>query len=192
MTENNAQAEKVTATAAEVIPAETGAAEPSDVPATAASTTAKPGSPDYPLHTELTIGEYFRQQVEIDPDHDFIVYPDRNLRWTYRDFDERTNNLAKGLLAIGMKPGDHLGIWARNIPDWLTLMFATAKVGIVLVTMNPSYKSHELVIAQASDMTTLCIIDAWAGRRLHKIIANLFPRPQCEPRASDFERLSVT
>ncbi len=182
MTENNAQAEKVTATAAEVIPAETGAAEPSDVPATAASTTAKPGSPDYPLHTELTIGEYFREQVEIDPDHDFIVYPDRNLRWTYRDFDERTNNLAKGLLAIGMKPGDHLGIWARNIPDWLTLMFATAKVGIVLVTMNPSYKSHELdYVLKQSDMTTLCIIDAWKDVDYIKIIRELIPEARnCE------------
>ena len=165
MTETNTQAEKAAVTAAEATPAE-----------------AIPGSPDYPLHTELTIGEYFKQQVEIDPDHEFIVYPDRNLRWTYKDFDERTNNLAKGLLAIGMKPGDHLGIWARNIPDWLTLMFATAKVGIVLVTMNPSYKSHELdYVLKQSDMTTLCIIDAWKDVDYIKIIRELIPEARnCE------------
>ena len=64
-----------------------------------------------------------------DPDHEFVVYPDRDLRWTYRDFDERTDQLAKGLMAIGMKPGDHLGVWARNIPDWLTFMYACAKAG---------------------------------------------------------------
>lgn len=63
-----------------------------------------PGSPDYPLHSELTIGAYLKQQVAIDPDHEFVVYPDRDLRWTYKDFDERTDALAKGLLAIGMKP----------------------------------------------------------------------------------------
>ena len=75
----------------------------------------RPGAQDYPLHSEKTIGDYFRDQVAIDPDHEFVVYPDRDLRWTYAEFDERTDNLAKGLLAIGMKPGDHLGVWARNI-----------------------------------------------------------------------------
>ena len=135
-----------------------------------------PGSPDYPLHSELTIGQYFKNQVAIDPDHDFIVYPDRQLRWTYGEFDKRTDNLAKGLLAIGMKPGDHLGVWARNVPDWLTFMFATAKVGIVLVTMNPAYKSHELdYVLKQSDMTTLCIIDAWRDVDYIKIIRELIP-----------------
>ncbi len=57
-----------------------------------------PGDPDYPLHSEKTIGRYFRDQVAIDPDHEFVVYPDRMLRWTYKDFDERTDNLARGLL----------------------------------------------------------------------------------------------
>lgn len=143
----------------------------------------QPGSPDYPLHSELTIGEYFRRQVAIDPNHEFVVYPDRQLRWTYKDFDVRTDNLAKGLLAIGMKPGDHLGVWARNIPDWLTFMFATAKVGIVLVTMNPAYKSHELdYVLKQSDMTTLCIIDAWRDVDYLKIIRELIPE------ATTFER----
>ena len=137
---------------------------------------------DYPLHSELTIGKYFRNQVAIEPDHEFIVYPDRNLRWTYKDFDVRTDNLAKGLLAIGMKPGDHLGVWARNIPDWLTFMFATAKIGIVLVTMNPAYKSHELdYVLKQSDMSTLCIIDAWRDVDYVKIIRDLVPEANsCE------------
>ena len=141
-----------------------------------------PGSPDYPLHTELTIGEYFRNQVAIEPDREFIVFPDRNLRWTYKDFDIRTDNLAKGLLAIGMKPGDHLGVWARNIPDWVTFMFATAKIGIVLVTMNPAYKSTELdYVLKQSDMTTLCIVDAWKDVDYIKIVRELVPESMiCE------------
>ncbi|MDR0501463.1 MAG: AMP-binding protein [Coriobacteriales bacterium] len=141
-----------------------------------------PGSPDYPLHTELTIGEYFAQQVAADPSHEFVVYPDRQLRWTYRDFDIRTDNLAKGLLSIGMKQGDHLGVWARNIPDWLTFMYATAKIGVVLVTMNPAYKSHELdYVLKQSDMTTLCIIDAWRDVDYIKIIRELIPEAaSCE------------
>ena len=111
---------------------------------TEAITAPVPGDPDYPLHSEKTIGRYFRDQVAVDPDHEFVVYPDRALRWTYKEFDERTDNLARGLLAIGMRPGDHLGVWARNIPDWLTFMYATAKIGVVMVTVNPVYKSHEL------------------------------------------------
>lgn len=83
-----------------------------------------PGDTDYPLHSELTVGDYFKEQVAIEPDHEFVFYPDRDLRWSYKDFDERTDQLAKGLIAIGMKPGDHLGVWARNIPDWLTFMYA--------------------------------------------------------------------
>jgi fatty-acyl-CoA synthase len=146
-------------------------------------TTPVPGSPDYPLHSELTIGAYFAEQVRIDPDHEFIVYPDRELRWSYKDFDLRTDNLARGLLAIGMKPGDHLGVWARNIPDWLTFMFATAKVGIVLVTMNPAYKSHELdYVLKQSDMSTLCIIDAWRDVDYLKIIRDLIPETTTQQR----------
>ncbi len=135
-----------------------------------------PGSQDYPLHSEKTIGDYFRDQVAIDPDHEFVVYPDRDLRWTYAEFDERTDNLAKGLLAIGMKPGDHLGVWARNIPDWLTFMYATAKIGVVMVTVNPVYKSHELdYVLKQSDMKALCVIDAYRDVDYIKIIRGLVP-----------------
>jgi fatty-acyl-CoA synthase len=153
----------------------------------AAGGAALPGSPDYPLHSELTIGAYFAKAVANDPDREFIVYPDRQLRWTYRDFDIRTSNLAKGLLSIGMRPGDHLGVWARNIPDWLTFMFATAKIGVVLVTMNPAYKSHELdYVLKQSDMATLCIIDAWRDVDYIEIIRNLIP----EARSCERGRLS--
>src|SRR5512135_811367 len=108
------------------------------------------------IYTEQTIGEYFEQLALREPDHDFIVYPDRDLRWTYGQFNDRVDKLAKGLLAIGLKKGDHLGVWARNVPDWLTLAFATAKIGVVLVTVNPVYKSHELAyVLEQSDMKAL-------------------------------------
>ena len=135
-----------------------------------------PGSPDYPLHSELTIGAYFKEQVAIEPDHEFVIYPDRDLRWSYQDFDESTDQLAKGLMAIGMKPGDHLGVWARNIPDWLTFMYACAKAGIVMVTVNPVYKSHELdYVLKQSDMKALCVIDAYRDVDYLEIIRNLVP-----------------
>lgn len=136
----------------------------------------EPGSPEYKLHSELTIGRYFKEQVTVDPDHEFIVYPDRSLRWSYRDFDERTDNLARGLLAIGLEPGDHLGVWARNIPDWLTFMYATAKIGVVMVTVNPVYKGHEVsYVLKQSDMKALCIIDAYRDVDYLEIIRALVP-----------------
>ena len=143
----------------------------------------EPGSPAYPLHSELTIGDYFRRQVAIEPEHEFVVYPDRALRWSYRDFDQRTDELAKGLLAIGMEPGDHLGVWARNIPDWLTFMYATAKIGVVMVTVNPVYKSHELdYVLKQSDMKALCVIDAYRDVDYLKIIHELVPETLTQER----------
>ena len=128
------------------------------------------------LHTELTIGEYFDAQVERFADNDFVVYPDRDLRWSYREFDQRVDALAKGLLAVGMTKGDHLGIWARNVPDWLTFAFATAKIGVVLVTVNPVYKSHELAyVIEQSDMKALVIIDAFRDVDYIQIVRELVP-----------------
>ena len=125
------------------------------------------GADGRPLHSDLPIGQYFENVVAEQGDRDFIVYPDRALRWSYKQFDERVDQLAKGLLAIGIGRGDHVGIWARNVPDWLTFMFATAKIGAVLVTVNPVYKSHELAyVMKQSDMKALCIIDAFRMRSL--------------------------
>lgn len=143
----------------------------------------QPGDSDWPLHIEKTIGSYFRAQVEIDPSHEFIVYPDRDLRWTYAQFDKRTDNLARGLLSIGMRPGDHLGIWARNVPDWLTFMFATAKIGVVSVTMNPVFKSHELdYVLKQSDMKALVIIDRFRDVDYVDVVRGLIPESLTQAR----------
>jgi len=146
------------------------------------------------LHTELTIGAYFEQKVAERGDADFIVYPDRDLRWSWNQFNERVDNLAKGLLAIGMEPGDHLGIWARNVPDWLTFMFATAKIGVVLVTVNPVYKSHELAyVIKQSDMKALVIIDAFRDVDYVEIVRELVPESMTQQRghlnSTEFPRL---
>jgi fatty-acyl-CoA synthase len=135
------------------------------------------------LHTDLALGQYFERVVAAQPDHDFIVYPDRDLSWTYAQFNQRCDNLAKGLLAIGIGKGDHVGIWARNIPDWLTFMFATAKLGAVLVTVNPVYKAHELAyVLQQSDMKALVIIDAFRDVDYVQILRELVPEASTQQR----------
>ncbi len=137
------------------------------------------------LFTEDTLGDLLEKQVEKYPERDFMVYPDRNLKFTYKDFDERVNMLAKGLLTIGIVKGDHVGIWAKNVPDWLTFMFATAKIGAVLVTVNTAYKSHELeYVLKQSDMKTLAIIDGYQDVDYIDIIYELVPELKTQERGS--------
>ena len=128
------------------------------------------------LFTEDTIGDFFEKQAEKDPDREFMVYPDRDLRFTYKQFDERVNKLAKGLLSIGVTKGDHVGIWALNVPDWITFLFACGKIGAVLVTVNTAYKSHELdYVLKQSDMKALAITDGFRDVNYLKILYELVP-----------------
>ena len=130
--------------------------------------------------SDLTLGALLEQQAAAEPDRDCVVYPDRDLRFSYGQFDSRVNQLARGLLAIGIRKGDHVGIWARNVPDWITFMFATAKIGAVLVTVNTAYKGHELAyVVEQSDMKALVLIDGFKGVDYLAIIRELVPELSC-------------
>lgn len=110
--------------------------------------------------SDRTLGDWLDHWAKTIPDHDYIVYSDRNLRFTWKQFNERVDKFAKGLLALGVKKGSNVGIWAYNVPDWLTFLYATAKIGAVLVTVNTNYKQNELeYLCKDSDMDTLCITD---------------------------------
>ncbi len=135
------------------------------------------------VFSEETIGGFFEKQVEAQGDREFLVYPDRDLKFTYKEFNERVDMLAKGLLSIGIEKGDHVGIWAKNVPDWLTFLFATAKIGAVLVTVNTAYKSHELdYILKQSDMKALAIIDGFRDINYIKTVYDLVPELKKHPR----------
>ncbi|MBQ5778364.1 MAG: AMP-binding protein [Paludibacteraceae bacterium] len=110
--------------------------------------------------SDKTIGQWLEYWAAKTPDKEYIVYSDRNLRFTWSQFNQRVDDLAKGLLAIGVTKGSHVGIWATNVPDWLTFLFACAKIGAILVTINTNYKQSELeYLCENSDMQTLCIIN---------------------------------
>ena len=109
---------------------------------------------------EKTIGEWLEKWANETPDKEAIVYSDRNLRFTYAQLNKRVDSLAKGFIEIGVGKGTHVGIWATNVPDWLTVMYACAKIGAVAVTVNTNYKQSELeYLCENSDMHTLCVID---------------------------------
>jgi fatty-acyl-CoA synthase len=138
---------------------------------------------DAKLFTEKTIGEFMKDLVATQPDHPFIMYPDRNLCWSYKEFDQRCEDLAKGLLAIGIKRGDHVGVWARNVPEWLTFMFATAKIGCVLVTINTNYKISEVeYVLKQSDMKMVAIVDGQRDVSYVDVMYELLPELRTNPR----------
>lgn len=81
------------------------------------------------------------------PEHDAAVFPASGLRWTYAQFAREVDRLAGGLLALGLEPSDRIGIWAPNRPEWLLTQFATARIGAILVCINPAYRTGELEYA---------------------------------------------
>lgn len=131
---------------------------------------------------DKTLGQFLEHWAKESPDRDFMVYPDRNLKFSYAGFNQRVDFMAKALLEIGMVPGDKLGIWANNVPDWLTFMFATAKIGVVLVTINTNYRLHELEFLLAnSDVKTLCIVNGFRDSDYISMMYELIPElRECE------------
>jgi len=125
---------------------------------------------------EITLSKLLREKTEQSPEKEFIVYADRDLRFTYSEFDKRVDDLAKGLLSIGIRKNDNVGIWATNVPDWLTFMFATARIGAVLVTVNTNYKLHELdYLVKQADLTTLCLVDGFRDSDYVSMVNELVP-----------------
>lgn len=107
---------------------------------------------------DRTLGDWLEHWANTTPDKEYLVYSDRNLRYTWKEFDERVNDAAKGLISIGVTRGSHVGIWAQNVPDWLTYLYACAKIGAIYVTVNTNYKQNELeYLTENSDMHTLLI-----------------------------------
>ena len=108
----------------------------------------------------LTVGGLLDLVTERRPESDALVYVDRGLRYSYGEFNEVVERCARALLALGLKKGDHVAVWGQNVPEWVTLQFATGKTGTVLVTINPAYKSNELrYVLEQSDAAVLFLTE---------------------------------
>lgn len=130
-----------------------------------------------------TLSDWLEYWAESTPDREYIVYSDRDLRFTWNTFNKRVDNMAKGLIAIGVTRGDNVGIWAQNVPDWLTFLYATAKIGAIAVTINTNYQSEELLyLIENSDMHTLCMTDGVPGSNYTDIIYDLLPELRTKQR----------
>jgi fatty-acyl-CoA synthase len=94
-----------------------------------------------------TIGKCFRTTAAAFPDHTGLVVRHQSIRWNYAEYLEHVDELATGLLALGIQPGDRVGIWAPNCYEWCLTQFATASIGAIMVCINPAYRVYELEYA---------------------------------------------
>jgi fatty-acyl-CoA synthase len=141
-----------------------------------AAHSSKHSSTDAPWVDGRTIGEVLHHTASSFADRTAIVFQSMNWRRTWKEFDRDVDKAAKALLACGIGKGDHFGVWATNIPAWAILQFATARIGAVLVTINPSYRTSELafVIKQA-DLKGLALIDQFKTTQYHDSLKEAIP-----------------
>jgi len=104
------------------------------------------GSTDFPL-SEATIGQFLRDTARRFPDRPAVVFREQRIRWTWQEFADEVDIVAAGFAALGIVKGDRVGIWSPNRVEWLLTQFATARIGAVLVNVNPAYRLAELEYA---------------------------------------------
>ena len=125
---------------------------------------------------EITVGKLLDEMAERYPNHDCVLYTDRPFRKTYKEFNDICNKVAKSFMKLGVKKGDHVAIWATNIPEWIITLFATAKIGAVLVTVNTNYKVFELeYLLKQSDSSTLVLMEGFKDSHYIEILNELCP-----------------
>lgn len=132
---------------------------------------------------DATLGTLLDEAVAKNPDGDAVVYVDRDYRQTWKEFSHTVDILAKGLLALGLKRGDKLAIWATNVPHWVTFQFATARIGAILLTININYKSAEIdYILRQSETENIVLIDGYRDTDYVNTLYELVPEMKTQPR----------
>ncbi|NMH63656.1 AMP-binding protein [Shewanella salipaludis] len=133
--------------------------------------------------TELTIGQYFDRIAEEHADRLALVVPHQDIRWSYRQYRQRVDALATGLLALGIAPGDRVGIWSPNKVEWCLTQFATAKIGAIMVCINPAYRPEELHYALDNvGCRAIICADSFKSSNYLQMLYELLPElRQCQP-----------
>ena len=135
------------------------------------------------ITSDERLGDLLDKCIRNHPDNDAIVYVDRDLRLSWREWGVEVDRVAKGMMAMGVQKGEKVAIWATNIPDWITLMFATARIGAILLTINTNYKSSELdYVLRQSDMENLFLFDGLRDVDYVQTVYDLVPELKVQPR----------
>ncbi|MBR4203744.1 MAG: AMP-binding protein, partial [Candidatus Methanomethylophilaceae archaeon] len=135
------------------------------------------------ITSDERLGDLLDKCIRNYPDNDAIVYVDRELRLSWKEWGVEVDRVAKGLMAMGVEKGMKVAVWATNVPDWITLMFATAKIGAILLTINTNYQSKELdYVLKQSDMDVLFLIDGVRDTDYVQTVYDLVPELLTQPR----------
>ncbi len=117
---------------------------------------------EMPWLDKLTVGQVLRETASKFPTQEAFVFCQLGIRLSWAELDFQVDQVARALVAIGFKPGDHFGVWATNVPEWVLLQFATARIGVVLVTINPSYRTNELAyVMRQADLKGIALVDTF-------------------------------
>ena len=136
-----------------------------------------------PVTRDYTLGQLLDQTVARCGPQDALVYADRDFRLTWYEFGAEVDRLACGLMALGVARGEKIALWATNVPHWIPLMFAAAKIGAVLLPLNTSYKSAEIDFALSqSDAENLFLINGFRDTDYVQTIYELIPELKSLPR----------
>ena len=116
----------------------------------------KPLSPPY---RDVTVGRLLTHLAGAIPDNEALVYHGRGLRLTFAELESESRLIARGLMAAGVERGERVALWATNVPQWVVLQFALAKIGAILVTVNTSLRAHEIdyLLRQSEAATVITI-----------------------------------
>ncbi|QBD81679.1 AMP-binding protein [Ktedonosporobacter rubrisoli] len=133
------------------------------------------GISDTPL-LGLTIGDMFDETAAKHPNHPALISRQQQIRWTYSELQAQINQCAKGLLKLGLQKGQRVGIWSPNRAEWCITQFATAKIGVILVNLNPSYRLHEIEYALTqSGCSAIVISPAFKSSNYTEMLYTLAP-----------------
>jgi fatty-acyl-CoA synthase len=125
----------------------------------------------------LTIGQVLAETCSRQAEQQAIVFPHAGVIRTWREFGREVDATARALLALGIKKGEHVAVWATNVPQWVLLQFATAKIGAVMVTVNPAYRAHELkYVLNQSDSVALFLVDQFKSSDYFAMLAEVCPQ----------------
>jgi fatty-acyl-CoA synthase len=135
-----------------------------------------------PWVANLVIGQVLRETTRRFGDRDALSFPRAGFRCNFRQLDEFVDDVARGFMALGFEPGDHFGVWSTNWPEWVLLQFAAARVGVVLVKVNPSYHLAEARYALAqSEIRGLALIERFKACDYFGILSEICPTLSSSP-----------
>lgn len=133
------------------------------------------GTSDLPLVSD-TIGEMLRKQALKYPDNPCQVFYEHDVSWNYKEFDQRVDEISKGLIALGLEPGDRVGMYSPNRPEWPLVQYACSRADLILVNVNPAFQHNDLEYAlNKVEIKTLIMPESFSRSNYVDIVRHLVP-----------------